>query len=324
MKLRQMEVFHAVMLAGSVTGAAKILNISQPAVTNLLRHTEDQLRFKLFARVKGRIRPTAEAQALFKEVDGIFSSVRSVRRLTEDLKETRRGTLNIVTTPSLGVVAVPTAISLFLQRRDQVRVRLHVRQRIEAIEMVANGSADLGISFLSMSHASIRVEQMSTNELVCIMPRGHPLAELEVVSPRDIVRYNMISYSSAQGLSPLIEVAFTGQRLRSPATVEVSLISAAWALVSNGSGVAVVDSFSELETLFPNVAMRPFTPTIEVNLELLYPEGPQPSLLARSFATHLKKHFEKKSHQRELANSDQSHDVSATIPNHRNPSSSSR
>ena len=61
MRARQLEVFTAVMRVGTVTGAAQSLNISQPALSQILLHCEDELGFKLFDREKGRLRPTAEA-----------------------------------------------------------------------------------------------------------------------------------------------------------------------------------------------------------------------------------------------------------------------
>ena len=59
--LRQLEVVYAILRAGSVTGAAGYLNVSQPAVSNVLRHTEQQLKFKLFERIGGRLNVTPEA-----------------------------------------------------------------------------------------------------------------------------------------------------------------------------------------------------------------------------------------------------------------------
>ena len=55
MNLRQIEVFRAVMITGSVSGAARLLHVSIPAVSRLLSHTESRLGFLLFERVKGRL-----------------------------------------------------------------------------------------------------------------------------------------------------------------------------------------------------------------------------------------------------------------------------
>ena len=58
MNLRELEIFRAIMLGGSITEAANMLNVSQPAVSIALRHAEDKLGVALFLREKGRIHPT--------------------------------------------------------------------------------------------------------------------------------------------------------------------------------------------------------------------------------------------------------------------------
>src|SRR5271154_2441336 len=105
MNLRQIEVFRAVMLAGSVTDAARLLRVSQPAVSRLLRHTEDRLGMPLFKRTKGRVYPTEQAQVL---------------------AESRSGRLRIAVSPSLGLAFVPKAIALFCKPRPKVKISLEV------------------------------------------------------------------------------------------------------------------------------------------------------------------------------------------------------
>jgi len=69
MNLRQLEVFNAIMRFGSVTGAARELGVSQPAVSKILRHAEDQLGMRLFERLNGRLQPTMEAKAIQAEME---------------------------------------------------------------------------------------------------------------------------------------------------------------------------------------------------------------------------------------------------------------
>ena len=61
MRLRHIEVFQAVYVNGSISAAARALNISQPSVSKVLRHAESQLGFTLFKLVKQRLAPTDEA-----------------------------------------------------------------------------------------------------------------------------------------------------------------------------------------------------------------------------------------------------------------------
>jgi len=61
MRLRHIEVFNAVMLTGSVSAAARLINVTQPAVSRILAHAELQLGFPLFHRLKGRLPHSALA-----------------------------------------------------------------------------------------------------------------------------------------------------------------------------------------------------------------------------------------------------------------------
>ena len=96
LNLRQIEVFRAVMMAGSVTAAARTLRISQPAVSRLLRYTEDRLAAPLFSRVKGRIYPTAQARVLYEEVEKVYKGLDSVQDVARTLADNLVGQLRIV------------------------------------------------------------------------------------------------------------------------------------------------------------------------------------------------------------------------------------
>src|SRR5207248_5643938 len=69
MRLRHIEVFHAIMQVGTISGAAQVLHISQPAVTKVLQHAELQLGMPLFERVRGKLYPKPEAHRLFAETE---------------------------------------------------------------------------------------------------------------------------------------------------------------------------------------------------------------------------------------------------------------
>ena len=94
MNLRQIEMFRAIMVTGSISGAARLLSVSQPAISRLLAYTEDRLGIALFERVKGRVQPTPEARQLFVGVDQVHQEVTRVNELAEEL---RRGSAPLAT-----------------------------------------------------------------------------------------------------------------------------------------------------------------------------------------------------------------------------------
>lgn len=289
MNLRQMEVFHAIMTCGTVTAAARALNISQPSVTGVLRHTEDLLKFKLFERVKGRLVPTAEAQALFAQIEHVFDRVEGVRRTIDNLREARSGTLSVVAIPAVGVSLLPTAIGEFLATHPNISIRYQMRSRREVVELVESGAADLGFGFLTSDFPRIVRQEIIRRDLICIMPRGHALERRRTVSAADVAAYPLVSYTATQGLAPIINSIFAEARINFRPALEVGLIINAWSLVNAGAGVAIVDPFSALGVMYPSVVSRPFMPRSPLALEMIRSEDRPLSRVGEAFLSHFGK-----------------------------------
>lgn len=85
MFIRQLEAFRATMLAGTISGAAVLLGVSQPAVSRLIARLEKELKLTLFDRTKGRLGPTVEAQILYDQIERTFVSVEKIRAVAADI-----------------------------------------------------------------------------------------------------------------------------------------------------------------------------------------------------------------------------------------------
>src|SRR5262249_56352035 len=84
--LRQIEAFKAVIEYGTVSQAAEMIGISQPAMSKLIAHLEDDTGLRLFDRIKGRLAPTRRGMRLYEEVDRIFVGVRQVENAVEAIR----------------------------------------------------------------------------------------------------------------------------------------------------------------------------------------------------------------------------------------------
>src|SRR5471032_1981931 len=113
MRLKHIEVFNAVMLTGTVSAAARLLHVTQPAVTQTLQHTDLQLGYALFTRERNRLIPTREAHALYPEVQRLMSQIESVRRIAAALGKGGDAQFRILIVPSLAVKALPDALRIF-------------------------------------------------------------------------------------------------------------------------------------------------------------------------------------------------------------------
>lgn len=286
MNLRQIEVFRAIMLRRTVTDAARMLGVSQPTLTKILRHAEDQLGFRLFRREQGRLRPTEEAQLLFPDADRLFRELQSLQRLSTDLKEGAGGFLRVGATASLALSVVPDALELYRREFPGVRVTSHLLAGSEMAEMVMAHQLDVGVSIAPIDVPAARTETIRKAEVICIMPDGHPLAALDVVTPREIGDHTLISYSSGTPVGQMLEGAFRRAGMRRRVDIEVSLSPLACALVQRGVGIALVDGFvSRLE--LPGLVWRKFRPQTVQQVSLVTPLAP--SHFAETFVTYLRR-----------------------------------
>lgn len=136
MNARDIEVFCEIMRGNSLSLAAKALGVSQPAMSQALRHCEDRVGFALFRRHAGRLTPTAEATALWPEAERLFHELHSFRSLTRDLGGRQGGLLRLGTTSSLGVSLVPKAVAQLRREWPLARISVNlmpVRELGEAL-----------------------------------------------------------------------------------------------------------------------------------------------------------------------------------------------
>ncbi|MDX9860472.1 MAG: LysR family transcriptional regulator [Rhodospirillales bacterium] len=279
MNLRQLEIFRAVMQAGTTSGAAHILGISQPAVSNMIRHMEAQSGIKLFNRYKGRLWPTEEAGILNHDVESIFVMFRSVSQKLQDLRESRVGSIKIVSVPSLAQSVLLSATRSFLVDRPNVSISLDLERMEGVINRVDHNLADFGLTLAFSGYPSIEAKPMHLGCMVCIMPANHPLAELETVRAADIRKHAFITMERGTPLGSIVANAFTTAGEDFSWVVETRYSNMAYSLVETGLGVALIDEYYARSHASKHVVVRPFVPTIPLTVYVLFSRlRPLPSL----------------------------------------------
>ena len=256
MRARHLEVFTAIMRAGTVTAAARLLNISQPALSQTLLHAEDELGFKLFDRVKGRLRPTPEAQELFPEAERLFAGLEGLRRKTADLRVGRAGLVRIVTSPPPAMTVLPQAMAAFRARHPQIVLRSSVAPISSMVRMLRDGDAALGLALDDRLPTDISVERVGQTGFVCVMPEDHGLASRTSVGFAELAEEVVISYRG--NTRPAEELAVAARDAGAPLipAIEIDVSISAVGFVQAGLGVAVVDAMLPW-TQFAGLAVRP-------------------------------------------------------------------
>jgi DNA-binding transcriptional LysR family regulator len=282
--LRHLDVVRCVMEAGSVTEAAKLLRVSQPAVSKTLAQVEDRLGLRLFTRDRGRLIATAEARALLPEIEKAFLAVDGVQRLAGELRDGRTGMVTIAAAPSLANNLLPAVIARFRLPRPGATVIVQAIPNTEVVDLVADRRVDLGYVLIPTRDSATVATDLCAADLVCVLPKTHALAASKAVRLRDLNDLPLIAFARRLPLGAVIAGAFERARVKPQTAVEVTQSATAFALVKAGAGIAIMDSFALLEGLPPNLVARPVQPSVRVVARQLSARHRPQSLLADAFA----------------------------------------
>lgn len=258
MNLRQIEVFRAVMQAGSISGAATALHVSQPAVSRLIRYLEVKLRVALFDRTGGRLHPTPEAQALLREVNSAYRGIDRVRAFALQLQHGVADTLRIATNLSPALELVPRAVAALKARMPQLHISVEIGTQTEITNQLLAGECDLGVAaFVQSQHPAITMEVIGAGEVLCAMSPTHALASKKSLTLADIRQHDLISFGFETPHGKLVH-KLLGKPDRPPTPeVDVRYAYVACSIAASGWGVALVDDLSASRFSASHLALRP-------------------------------------------------------------------
>lgn len=288
MRLRHIEVFNAVMLTGSVSAAARLINVTQPAVSRILAHAELQLGFSLFQRTKGRLVPTTEAQTLYPHIERLFQQLDEVQRLANSLKSGQRADeLHLLTVLALSYEIIPRALKAFQMQHPDVRVTFDALHSPQIISALVLQEADVGFVFSSVSHPSLEQQHLAQGRMMCIAPKGwlsSAVVKRGSVTLQELVDKPVISLDVRDPVGTHLSHACREAGVGLQTAVTVQTYHAALALAHHGIGIALVDSCTAVSADPAKVAVVALEPSIVVPIRALRPVQRPSSLLAMAMS----------------------------------------
>jgi DNA-binding transcriptional LysR family regulator len=275
MRLKHIEAFNALMLTGTVSAAARLLHVTQPAVTQTIQHAELQLGYQLFTRQRRRLVPTREAQALYPEVQRLMTQLEEVRRLASALRTGESNPeLRILIVPSLAVRLLPDALTLFRHRHPDLALSVRTLHSNEIARAIALREADIGIVYGNVMHAGLNEEHVATGRLVHvskIKQRGSD--RRSTIAMEDVLREPFIRIDERDPLGAMLADQWSRLGLSPVAGMSVQTHHIAMVFAEQGFGPAIIDSFTASATRCDELHVRTLTPEIPVEIRALIPQG---------------------------------------------------
>ena len=268
---RHIEVFRAVMTAGSVTGAAALLHTSQPTLSRDLARLEQLLGYALFERERGRLRATARALALFDEVERSFQGLARVIERAEALGRAEDTALNVLSLPALSHALLPGALAALLADHPAARLSITPAEPPLLDAWMGEQRFDLGLAEQATPLPGVRVEPVLEADEVAVLPAGHALASRRRLALEDFDAQDFISLAADDPYRREIDARFDAAGVQRRLRVQTHSAVAVCELARAGLGVAIVNPLTAAACASDGLVVRPLAVSIPYRVFALIP-----------------------------------------------------
>jgi DNA-binding transcriptional LysR family regulator len=285
MNLRQIEVFHAVYVAGSISGASRRLNVSQPSVSKVIKHAEAGLGFKLFTLTKGRLSPTEEAHLLFRDVADLHARIDVFNQGVRNLRVAVAGHMRIGVLPSLALAFTPHVVAQFRALHPAVSFELSAIQHDSFLNVLESRDCDFVIGHQLFFSADLEAVALGQGRVGALFKPGAvqetmtadgPFVSVEALRGREIV-----GLADGVAIAAMVPAEIFAARQTPPLVARSVFIAAA--LARHSGAIALVDEFTAMAYADDQLVFRPLLPAVRFELVALHLAAQPLSRLAHRF-----------------------------------------
>jgi len=273
MDMRDIQVFRAVMRAGTTSKAAALLNVSQPAISQSIRKLEASSELRLFERTRGRLVPTQEALALIVEVDRCFAGFEMIEHRIRSLRSFGLGRLAIASFPALGNGFMPRAIAAFGLGERRVQMSFQIMSSREVYQQVSAGQLDFGLMADELSVSGLEHSQFMSVPGVMVMNDRHPLAGKPVITADDLLEHPFIALNPEDASRRRLEqeLMLQGKVLRP--ILETPYSNSVCEFAMRGVGMGMAHPILALDYVTRGLRLKPMEVTASFTALLVFRPG---------------------------------------------------
>jgi len=280
--LRQVEVIRAVMMTGTISGAAELLNVSAPGISRLVKHTEESLGVRLFERKAGLFQPAPEAGPVFEQIHQIYEKMAGLSYAIGRLKAGTESELAFASAPSIAQFVVPRAVAAIRRRHPELYIDINLVRYEEIVDYLLLERGEFVAFSYRFEHPSLEFIPLGAGEVVAILPEGHPLAGAERLSVRELADEPIIGVDPSDPYGALTARPFEIAGLPRRLAIRVRFAQTTVGLVQNGVGAATIDEFSVASDTIRGIARVPLVERAPLTVYAIHKSG----RVLSSFAEH--------------------------------------
>lgn len=271
--LRQVEMIRAVMLRGTINGAAEHLGVSAPGVSRLIKHTEESLGIRLFERRAGLFVPAVEAGPVFDQIREVYKGVENLQSALGSLKKGEDVRLSFASAPSVAQFIAARATKSIRRHYPDLFIDLNILKIEETLDYLLLERGEFVIMSSPVSNPGIESTEIAEGKIVAILPEGHKLAEKAEVTVEDMAHEALIGIDHLDPYGAIIAQPFTNAGIEPNYTMRGRFAQTVVSLVRHGLGVALIDEFSVSEVYMPGLVRRPLTQSSPIKIYAVAKKG---------------------------------------------------
>ena len=257
MDLRQLEAFAAVMSAGSVTAAGKMLGRSQPSVTRVIQELEQELGFALFERSGPKVTPTHKAFMMYGEVESALLGIRNIRQRAQHIAQDENHQIKLVAISALAAGLLPSALARLPEHLRPQQIQLQSMSPENVVQAVLSKTMDLGAVSLPLEHRGLDIHWIGEAPCVAVLPADSPLAALDVLPMALLAEQTLVTMANPYRFRRRIDKAFADAGGKTPRMLDTNTSLIAMQMARVGLGVALIDPFTAMGVPVEGVVVRP-------------------------------------------------------------------
>jgi DNA-binding transcriptional LysR family regulator len=242
MNLKHLEYFRVLAKVEHYTLAAEQLSIAQPSLTYAISELEKELGVYLFEKTGRNIRLTKYGSIFLEYANQSLKSLDEGQRKINDLVSPNKGKIDLSFIYTLGSRFVPTMVKNFLRFDEHKDISFSFSQGTtkSIIEGLKTDKYDLAFCSYIEDEPDIDFIPLVKQDLVLVVPSGHPLASHTNIDLKDTEPYPFVYFDKGSGLRGLIDRLFKEVDITPKIAYEVEEDSAAIGLVSMDFGIALL------------------------------------------------------------------------------------
>jgi DNA-binding transcriptional LysR family regulator len=275
MNLKALRVFRRVVTTGSLSAAARELNLSQSAASRLISLLESTTNLTLFNRTRRRLTLSTQGEVFFRETEHILAGIDEIPRIVDDIRSSSNEPFKVVTAPRIGQGLVAEALALMTKENPDVRCSVDIQSRFDLELKVGTRRYDLGIVSLPVSHSLVDIENRPLVRVraEALLSKDHPLADRDSLTADDLAGERMMGLWPDQLWRQQTDDFFRSGGTAPNYVVETKSSLMACQFARFGAGITVLDRLCAQSIDLSNVALKPLEPARWISYGYIFQRG---------------------------------------------------